>query len=39
MLQHRVAQIAGGDDARGQFRDFAFLFFNNFVENIHSFRQ
>ncbi len=30
MLQHCVAQIAGGDDARGQFRDFVFFFVRQF---------
>src|SRR5882724_109702 len=37
MLKHRVVQIADGDDARGQLCDFAFLFFNNFFENVHKF--
>ena len=34
VFQHRVAQIAGGDEPRGQLRDFAFLLFNDFVENV-----
>ena len=38
VFQHRVAQIAGGDEARGQLRDLAFLLFNDFVENVgHNF--
>ena len=39
VFQHRVAQIAGGDEPRGQLRDFAFLLFNNFVENVHGWIQ
>jgi hypothetical protein len=35
MFEHRVAQITGGDEARRQLRDFAFLLFNYFVENVH----
>jgi hypothetical protein len=29
VLQHRIAQIAGGNEPRGQLRDLAFLLFNN----------
>ncbi len=29
MLQHRIEQITGGNQARGQLRDFAFLLFND----------
>ena len=35
MLQHGIAQITGGDEPHRQLRDFAFLLFNNFVENVH----
>ncbi len=31
VLQHGIAQITGRDEARRQFRDFAFLLFNNFI--------
>jgi hypothetical protein len=34
-FEQGVAQIAGGDESRGQHRDFAFLFFNDGVEDGH----
>jgi len=35
MFQHRIAQITRGDKPRWQSRNFAFLFFNNFVQYVH----
>ena len=36
MLEEGVTQVAGGDDARGELRALAFLFFDDIIENVHS---
>jgi hypothetical protein len=36
-FEQGIAQIAGGDEARGQLRDFAFFLFNDGVEDGHAF--
>jgi hypothetical protein len=33
-LKHGIAQVAGGDETRGELRDFAFLLFDDFIEDV-----
>ena len=35
VFEHGIAQVARRDESRGELRDFAFLLFDNFVEDVH----
>ena len=35
MFEQGIAKVARGNDALGQSGNFAFFFFNNFIQNIH----
>ena len=35
MFEHRVAQIAGRNEARRKSGDFNFFLLNDFIENVH----